>query len=78
MRIYEKLSFHDKPLSEVNMAFRRWGMDLSKRGDIVDLIKTIGRHLRNTFWYIIDEKTVEGVPLLFFQCFELWMGFISA
>jgi len=76
VRIYEHLSFHDKDIQEFNLAFRRWGADLRTKKDVMELVKTILRHFRNTVLYTVEEQTLEGVPILLSQCFELLKGYL--
>jgi len=55
LAILYRLSYHDKGLDGVDKAFERWGRDLAMQRRFINLAFSELIHIRNIFWYAIDE-----------------------
>jgi glycosyltransferase involved in cell wall biosynthesis len=78
VRIYNHLSYHDKPLHTVYGSARRDGRDTGQKGSLFALLWTEAFYLRNLLWFSLEKRPKEAEILEHFRCsWEFFKGFLE-
>jgi glycosyltransferase involved in cell wall biosynthesis len=78
VRIYEHLSYHDKPLNTAYGSFRRDGRDIGQERSLFGLLWKEAFNLRNLLWLSLETR-LKGDEILerFMSLWEIYKGFLE-